>query len=80
MLTKTKIAVAAALVLGSASMAFAEDSSTSFAGINVYGPAAQQQQALTSRAVALPRTHQAPAQVPTQTLDRASQTFDGGAG
>ena len=77
MLTKTKLALAATLIFGSATVALAEDSSSSFA-INTYAPAAVQQQTLTTRPVALPRTH-APA-ASEQYIDRASQVFDGGAG
>jgi hypothetical protein len=50
-MTKTKIAFAAALVLGTTTAAFAEDSSSSF-GLNVY-PQGAQQQVLTGRNVAL---------------------------
>ena len=50
-MTKTKIAFAAALVLGATTAAFAEDSSSSF-GLNVY-PQATQQQVWTGRNVAL---------------------------
>ena len=50
-MTKTKIAFAAALVLGATSAASAEDSSSSF-GFNVY-PQATQQQVFTGRNVAL---------------------------
>jgi len=76
MLTKTKLALAATLILGSATVALAEDSSSSFA-INTYAPAALQQQTLTTRPVALPRA-QAPV-VHEQYIDRASQVLDGGA-
>jgi hypothetical protein len=82
MFSKTKVALAAALVLGSASMAFAEDSSSSFA-IDTYAPAALQQnynQPLTSREVALPRSQATQATVhgAGNTFDRASQVLDGG--
>ncbi len=82
MLTKTKLALAATLVLGSASLAFAEDSSSSFY-VDTYAPAALQQnynQPLTSREVALPRTQgtQATVHGAGNTFDRASQVLDGG--
>jgi hypothetical protein len=77
MLTKTKLALAATLILGSASVALAEDGSSSF-DINTYAPAALQQQTLTTRPVALPHT-KAPV-ASEQYLDRASKVFDGGAG
>jgi hypothetical protein len=73
MLTKTKLALAATLILGSATVASAEGVS-----FDAYAPAAVQQQTLTTRPVALPRS-QAPA-VHEQYIDRASQVFDGGAG
>jgi hypothetical protein len=73
MLTKTKLALAATLIIGSASVALAEGVSFDEA----YAPAAVQQQTLTTRPVALPRT-QAPAA--ERWMDRASQVFDGGAG
>ena len=73
MLTKTKLALAATLVLGSITVASAEGVS-----FDAYAPAAVQQQTLTTRPVALPRTH-APA-ASEQYIDRASQVFDGGAG
>ena len=76
MLTKTKLALAATLIIGSASMAFAEDSSSSFA-VDTYVPAAIQQQALTTRQVALPFV-QAPVQSNDQWMNRASQVTDGG--
>ena len=76
MLTKTKLALAATLVLGSASLALAEDSSSSFY-VDTYAPAALQQQALTTRPVALPRV-QAPSANANQWMDRASQVTDGG--
>ena len=73
MLTKTKLALAATLILGSATVASAEGVS-----FDAYAPAAAQQQTLTTRPVALPRT-QAPV-TSEQYFDRASQVFDGGAG
>jgi hypothetical protein len=73
MLTKTKLALAATLILGSATVASAEGVS-----FDAYAPAAVQQQTLTTRPVALPRT-QAPV-IHEQYIDRASQVFDGGAG
>jgi len=71
MLTKTKLALAATLIFGSASMALAEG--VSFNETNT--PAAVQ--TLTTRPVALPHT-QAPA-ASDQYINRASQVFDGGA-
>ena len=73
MLTKTKLALAATLILGSATVASAEGVS-----FDAYAPAAVQQQTLTTRPVALPRT-QAPV-IHEQYIDHASQVFDGGAG
>jgi len=72
MLTKTKLALAATLVLGSVTVASAEGVS-----FDAYAPAAAQQQTLTTRQVALPRA-QAPV-AHEQYIDRASQVFDGGA-
>ena len=72
MLTKTKLALVATLVLGSVTVASAEGVS-----FDAYTPAAVQQQTLTTRPVALPHT-QAPAA--ERWMDRASQVFDGGAG
>jgi hypothetical protein len=77
MLTKTRLALAATLILGSASVALAEDGSSSFY-VDTYAPAALQAQTLTTRPVALSR-HQAPA-ASDQYIDRASQVVDGGAG
>jgi hypothetical protein len=77
MLTKTKLALAATLILGSASVALAEDGSSSFY-VDTYAPAALQAQTLKTRPVALPRT-QAPA-ASEEWINRASQVFDGGAG
>ena len=76
MLTKTRLALAATFILGSATVALAEDGSSSFY-VDTYAPAALQQQTLTTRPVALPRSH-APA-ASEQYIDRASQVFDGGA-
>jgi hypothetical protein len=79
MLTKSKMALAAVLVLGSASMAFAEDSSSSFA-VDTYAPAALQQgynQPLINREVALPQTQSAN-QGAANVFDRAGQVRDGG--
>jgi hypothetical protein len=73
MFTKTKLALAATLILGTATVASAEGVS-----FDAYAPAAVQQQTLTTRPVALPRT-QAPV-IHEQYIDRASQVFDGGAG
>ena len=72
MFTKTKLALAATLILGSATVASAEGVS-----FDAYTSAAVQQQTLTTRPVALPRT-QAPV-AHEQYIDRASQVFDGGA-
>jgi hypothetical protein len=74
MFTKTRLALAATLILGSASVALAEGVSFD----ETYAPAAVQQQTLKTRPVALPRTH-APA-ASEQWMNRASQVFDGGAG
>jgi hypothetical protein len=73
MLTKTKLALAAALVIGSATIASAEGVSFN----EQYAPAAVQQQTFTSRSVALPRTQAPVAQ--DEYINRASQTVDGGA-
>jgi hypothetical protein len=73
MLTKTKLALAATVILGSATVASAEGVS-----FDAYAPVAAQQQTLTTRPVALSRS-QAPV-VHEQYIDRASQVFDGGAG
>jgi hypothetical protein len=72
MLTKTKLALAATLVLGSVTVASAEGVS-----FDAYAPAAVQQQTLTTRPVALPRTQARV--IHEQYIDRASQVFDGGA-
>jgi hypothetical protein len=74
MFTKIRLALAATLVLGSASVALAEGVSFD----ETYAPAAVQQQTLKTRPVALPRI-QAPV-IHEQYIDRASQVFDGGAG
>jgi len=74
MFTKTRLALAATLILGSASAALAEGVSFD----TTYAPAAVQQQTLKTRPVALPRS-QAPV-IHEQYIDRASQVFDGGAG
>ena len=73
MFTKTKLALAATLIFGSASMALAEG--VSFDETNA--PAAVQAQTLKTRPVALPRA-QAPA-ASDEYINRASQVFDGGA-
>jgi len=72
MLTKTKLALAATLIFGSASMALAEGVSFD----ETRAPVAVQAQTLKTRPVALPRT-----QAPTsdEYINRASQVFDGGA-
>ncbi len=74
MLTKTKLALAATLILGSATVALADESGSYD---NRDAQAVRQQQTLTTRPVALPRA-QAPV-VHEQYIDRASQVFDGGA-
>ena len=74
MFTKTKLALAATLIVGSATVALAEGVSFN----ETYPPAAVQQQTLTTRPVALPRT-QAPV-IRELYIDRASRVFDGGAG
>jgi hypothetical protein len=75
MFSKTKIALAAALVLGSASLALA-DEYTSDAMRN-YGPVAEQ--TLNTRQVALPHAAvKAPTAQSEQWMDRASQNVDGG--
>jgi hypothetical protein len=82
MLTKTKIALAAVLVFGSASLALADDGTTaSLDTSRNVGSVGQQeimQQRMMTRPVALPRT-QAPV-VSDGYIDRASRVFDGGAG
>ena len=71
-----KIAFAAALIIGTATAAFAEDSSSSF-GLNVYPQAAQQQQrVLGGRDVAL--TGRPAAIVRTPAYDHASSPYAGG--
>lgn len=72
MLTKTKLALAATLIFGSATIASAEGVSFT----EQYAPAAVQQQTLTTRSVALPRTQAPVAQ--DEWINRASQTVDGG--
>jgi hypothetical protein len=72
MLTKTKLALAATLIIGSVTVASAEGVS-----FDAYAPAAVQQQTLTTRPVALPHK-QVPA-ASEEYIDRASQVFDGGA-
>jgi hypothetical protein len=80
MLTKTKIALATVLVLGTATAAFAEDSSSSFPQ-NIYGQLGQTQTfegrnvALTARNVALPNGRVINVQ---RTNDRASSPNAGG--
>ena len=73
-----KIALATALILGTATAAFAEDSSSSF-GIDVYAQAAQRQQhqTLTSRNVAL-RGGQSAIVRSQAEFDRASNPAAGG--
>ena len=74
MLTKTKLALAATLILGSATVASAEGVS-----FDAYAPTAAQQQTLTTRPVALPQSR-AVSPSTERWMDRASQVFDGGAG
>ena len=71
-----KIALTAALVLGTATAAFAEDSSSSFS-FNIYPQGgAQQQRVLEGRNVAL--TGRPNVIVRSQTFDRASNPYAGG--
>jgi hypothetical protein len=69
-----KIALAAAVIVGTATAAFAEDSSASF-GINVYAQGAQQYRVLEGRDVALTG---APAAIARTQVDRASNPSAGG--
>ena len=71
----TKIALAAAIVAGTASFAFAEDSSSSF-GIDIY-PQATQRQVQTSRNVALSGA-QHTVRGAQAGYDRASSPYAGG--
>jgi hypothetical protein len=71
MLTKIKLALAATLILGSATVALADESGSLDNALS-----APQQQVLTTRPVALSHT-QAP-KASGQYFDRASQVFDGG--
>ncbi len=86
-MTKTKIALAAALVLGAATAAFADDSSSSFPQ-NIYGQLGQTQTfqgqtfegrniGLTTRDVALPRG-QVYGGAQASGFDRASSPYAGG--
>lgn len=71
-----KIALTVALVLGTATAAFAEDSSSSFA-FNIYPQGgALQQRMLEGRNVALTGTPSAVTE--TQTFDRAGNPYAGG--
>ena len=71
-----KIALATALIIGTATAAFAEDSSSSF-GFNVYPQAsAQQQRVLNGRDVAL--TGRPAPIVRTPAYDHASSPYAGG--
>ena len=72
-----KIALAAALIIGTATAAFAEDSSSSF-GFNIYpqGGVQQQQRVLDSRDVAL--TGRPSVLVRTPAYDHASSPYAGG--
>ena len=72
-----KIALATALIIGTATAAFAEDSSSSFS-FNIYpqGGVQQQQRVLDSRNVAL--TGRPSALVRTPAYDHASSPYAGG--
>jgi hypothetical protein len=71
-----KIAIATAVILGTATAAFAEDSSSSFS-FNIYPQGGvQQQRVLQGRDVAL--TGRPSAMVRSQTVDRASNPYAGG--
>ena len=71
-----KIAIATAVILGTATAAFAEDSSSSFS-FNIYPQGgAQQQRVLQGRDVAL--TGRPSAIVRSQNVDRASSPYAGG--
>ena len=72
MLTKTRLALAATLILGSATVALADES-----GVYDNRDAQAAQQTLTTRQVALPRSH-AVSPATERWMDRASQVFDGG--
>jgi hypothetical protein len=83
MRTKTKTALAAVLVFGSASLALADDGTDGALDTSRNsGPLAQQQiimqQRLTTRPVALPRTH-LPA-TSDEYINRPSRVLDGGGG
>ena len=82
MLTKTKIALAAVLVFGSASLALADEgtdaSLDTSRNVGSVGQQEVMQQRIMTRQVALPRM-QAPV-ASDGYIDRASQVFDGGAG
>jgi len=70
-----KIALATALVLGAATAAFAEDSSSSFSS-NVYPQAATQYRVIQGRDV--PLTGAPAATVRSTEVDRASNPYAGG--
>jgi hypothetical protein len=72
MLTKTRLALAATLILGSATVAFGDES-----GAYDNRDAQAVQQTLTTRSVALPQSH-AVSPAAERWMDRASQVFDGG--
>ena len=78
MFRKTSMALAATLILGSASLALAEDSSSSF-NTNIYPQASRQavQPTLTTRDVALPLASTG-TPAADQWMNRASQVRDGG--
>jgi hypothetical protein len=79
-MNKLTSVLAAVLVIGSASVALADDPATDLTAdaLRNYGPVASQQ-VLTTRPVALPQ-HRNKVQVPNDScwMDRASQTFGGG--
>jgi hypothetical protein len=70
-----KIAIATAVILGTVTAAFAEDSSSSFS-FNIYPQGGVQQRVLQGRDVAL--TGRPSAIVRSQTVDRASNPYAGG--
>ena len=73
-MNKLTSALAAILVIGSASIALADDLSIDQAAnaMRNHGPVVSQQAPLTTRSVSLPHNFAAPA------IDRAAQTFSGG--
>ena len=79
MFRKTTLALAATLVLGSASLALADDY-TDYAAdaMRSYGPVVSQPAQLNTRHVALPSNVRTQPQTDASWIDRASQSFDGG--